>query len=353
MTSVELLSVYLEVFKTMGELENHIVKMNLISKELDEEQNKIISLFLKNSFSSSLINVTLNEAGEKIKSKMDLFIKNFNFMDAHKTVLDCKTSVENIIKNYDCKLFKGLVNDLFTEFEGTLSELMIFITNRNVETIPKFNEKCRNFLLKYNQFRSSFDVIEESHLTTYARYEGTNQKNTFIIQFYDEKMTFKDFIIKLHAIHAFYQQICKTADVNYDDYPLQIIKIESGSAFLKLFGAEKISEGMMIIFNIFVKNVFKKYTKEGKMETLDQTLDLVLKTAEVKKKLDELGINTNTSDKEIAESFNTVSKALNILVNGQNKIRVNDNLHEIINPVEISLHNNPLTNNINNQDLIE
>ena len=64
-----------------------------------------------------------------------------------------------------------------------------------------------------------------------------NKIASFFFQFTTE---YEEFLNKLLALDRLYSELCLLANVSKSQYPLRVIKIESGSLWIKLFGESKV-----------------------------------------------------------------------------------------------------------------
>jgi len=93
-------------------------------------------------------------------------------------------------------------------------------------------------------------------------------------------MTLSQFILKLKALESIYQELCMLSGISIAEFPIQILKIESGSLWAKVFGHSKIIALMTNLIESGTSFVYRNYTTEGKLNSIPrkvETIESVLK----------------------------------------------------------------------------
>lgn len=150
-------------------------------------------------------------------------------------------------------------------------------------------------------------------------------------------MTLTEFIMKLHAIQLMYNELCELAKISKTDYPIKIIKIESGSLFAKIFGHNKVIALLTEFLKSAVNYIYRNYTDEGKLSAIPQKLDIIQSVLEFSKKLESHGIDTREMNYQIDKSSISIAKQLNQLISGQAEITINNSKLSIGNEVQKKL----------------
>lgn len=87
-------------------------------------------------------------------------------------------------------------------------------------------------------------------------------------------MTLPEFTEKLAAIEDLYVELCMLTSVSLTDHPIQIVKIESGSLWAKLFGNTKVMALLASLIESGAGFVYRNYTTEGKLLSIPKKLML-------------------------------------------------------------------------------
>ncbi|MDZ8033978.1 hypothetical protein [Nostoc sp. DedSLP04] len=262
---------------------------------------------------------------------------------------------------------EAYLSTLISEIKSRVKPKVFFLN------LERLQEDYISFLKKTNQnseiesyIRSQFSLLEEAYegFLNGSDYRSTihliicaktflntlstfTQVNSFIINslqqnydfeldetlrsfslFIDSDYTFKEFIQKLEAIQALYSELCFISDIPEVDFPLRIIKIESGSLWLKIFGETKVIETIISLIKDAKEYGYRNLTKEGKIEAEQQNFKALESALELRKKLQEANIDVEEFDEKIKKSSIVIMNNLNTLLSGENKIELNGELIE-------------------------
>lgn len=136
-------------------------------------------------------------------------------------------------------------------------------------------------------------------------------------------------VSRLSAIARLYSEICRLLGVSEHDAPLQVIKIESGSLWVKVLGESRVIGLMIRFIEQGAAFIHRTYTQEGKIAVVPQKVDAVDRLIGLRKALRENGIDTSVMDEEISAAAIAISKGLNHVLQGQPSIRINGNTSSI------------------------
>jgi len=138
-------------------------------------------------------------------------------------------------------------------------------------------------------------------------------------------LTLEEFSRKLGALVGLYAEICMLMGVSISDSPVQIIKIESGSLWAKLFGNSKVMAILGSVIESGAEFVYRNYTDEGKLVAIPKKVEAVDSILGLRARLGEHGIDTAELDEYIKKSSVSIAKDINTLISGQAEVVVNDN----------------------------
>ncbi len=262
-----------------------------------------------------------------------------------------QTHIKNLINNIKLRIKPKV---FFRNFEILQEDYILFIKtiNQNSEIESYIRSQFSLFEEAYERFIGKYDYNSTVNLITCAKVFVNilftfNQVNSFIIKnlqqsydfeldetlssfslFIDSDYTFKEFIQKLEAIQALYSELCFISDISEVDFPLRIIKIESGSLWVKIFGESRVIETIISLIKDAKEYGYRNLTKEGKIEAEQQNFKALESALELRKKLQEANIDVKEFDEGIKKSSIVIMNNLNTLLSGEKKIKLNGELIE-------------------------
>lgn len=318
-----------------------IEKNDLFKKLIEKEENKTIVFWL--SFLASVTNNVYELSGEILDEKVDT-IQNMNLKN---TLVEMDKLINSIKENIKPRLFFKYIDILQEDYISFIqqinpnSEIEIHIRSQ----FSQLNEVYEEFINTYSYSSTiKFLSYAEVFLNTITTW---NKVTNFIIQnlqqnydfeldetlssfslFIDSDYTFKEFIQKLEAIQALYSELCFLSDISEVDFPLRIIKIESGSLWVKIFGESRVIETIISLIKDAKEYGYRNLTKEGKIEAEQQNFKALESALELRKKLQEANIDVEEFDEKIKKSSIVIMNNLNTLLSGEKKIKLNGELIE-------------------------
>lgn len=264
---------YLKILKNFhtSVLQNHPLATNSpIVRELSIHNDKV-NLLIKNYPPNEFIPLTLEMSAE---------LKNLNIKNNIISQL-IKLDIVNINKlhteAYSTKRFNENID--FTSFSAIFIERLSALENLALNCTI-------NLLQNENSIPSNCEVID--------------------IYIVCNKVDFLEFSVFLKFVATLYKDLCRPLSVNYDEYPLNIQKIESGSLWSKIFGNKKIIE--LIHDLIFGIGNYIKDNQTGKiqLERFQYKLEAVSSAILIKQKF---------SDDLTAENKLLLNKIINQALN--------------------------------------
>lgn len=157
-------------------------------------------------------------------------------------------------------------------------------------------------------------------------------------------MILSEFILKLQSIEKIYDELCMLIDVSKAEHPIQILKIESGSLWAKIFGESKVIGLMTNFIESGASFVYRNYTVEGKLSTIPRKVESIESILKLSEQLKKQGINTEEMNEHINKSSVVIAKELNKLISGEPEIIINSTRLSIGDEVQKKLieSNSPL-----------
>src|SRR3989442_1509519 len=138
--------------------------------------------------------------------------------------------------------------------------------------------------------------------------------------------SYRDVVAKLRALDIIYDELCGLAGVSF---PLQVISIESGSLWLRLFGESRIITALVSLGEFVLLFLYRNFTHEGRPMTLPlklRPLDDLLRWKHI---LEEAGIDCPEVDENLKKALIKVSEQFVDLLMGQPSVRINGVTHSL------------------------
>ena len=145
----------------------------------------------------------------------------------------------------------------------------------------------------------------------------------------DSDHTYEDFVIKLEALYSLYSEACRLLSVSESDFPLRIIKVESGSIFIKVFGNSKVIELISSLIKDATSFLYRTKTTEGKITSIPKSVEAIEEVLKLREKLHQQGIEVPGLDEEIAKSSVVVASKLSKLLEGESLVKLNGEILQI------------------------
>lgn len=135
--------------------------------------------------------------------------------------------------------------------------------------------------------------------------------------------TATEFTAKLAALVEIYDKICELFAVNAAANPLRISKIESGSWIVKVAGSLPVIGVITRLVEATAQYFYRNFIKEGQISELPRKAEVVERILDLKKNLEEQGLDTSGMKENIEKSSVLLSQKLNVLLGGEPKIVIN------------------------------
>ena len=323
MNSYQLL-VKLEKFGNLIDTENPIIKIISSIADLRDMVTIIINhlatiaghTFQEKSKQSSQITPDLESPFSNIRSR----ITQIPLKEIFVGISNLEDSIDEVV----LELGKSS-----NPFAGLRSNLETF--NSSYDSFLKNNSygQAINIVYSANSLVENFESILQfilslkANLIKHIEYGESYQEVTI---FLNSNYSYKDFIQKLDAIQEIYSEICLLMSISESEFPLQIIKIESGSLFVKIFGEAKVIDLFLGFIKDTVSFFYRKFTNEGKIEALSKKSEALEKILALNIKLEQAGIDTSESKELISKSVVILASNLNYLLLGEPEIELNGEL---------------------------
>jgi hypothetical protein len=155
------------------------------------------------------------------------------------------------------------------------------------------------------------------------------QDNKAASFFFHSTTEYEEFLNKLLALDRLYSELCLLVNVSKSQYPLRVIKIESGSLWIKLFGESKVITLLTSLIESAASFFYRNFTNEGKITSLPRSVEAIESILSLTKKLEAEGIDVSASKDNLQKAAVIVSAQLNKLLLKEPSIEVDGKKYSV------------------------
>jgi len=262
-------------------------------------------------------------------TKYKEFKKGFDFMGFFGLTAIIKTNLEKIFQEYN-----------FTEKNSLLLIDELYKLSTLYQNIVQNSETKKDIVLFFDfahkctaEYRFSLESIESFINSLSNNYEIIEQDGVKLLelQLLDIEYNVGEFADILKNLDNAYSNISRLSS-NIKITNLKVVKVESGSLLSKILGDQNIIEVMSIVLKRVIDFVHYTWTKEGKLELNSKIMQDISNDADIIKKLEEMGINTNEAKQNISETLNAATKDLFNIVSNAPKVKLDNKIFSIAEP---------------------
>lgn len=230
------------------------------------------------------------------------------------------------------KAFRGLseidTDGVFLEF--LLSDLELFSDAYDDYLAQQIPPRAWLLLRRAHDLNAKIDISGRAYFSIYQQLGGRSHGDIDNLKGCDslslslpESDDYSALVLRLIALGRLYSEICRLLGVSEEAAPLKVVKVESGSLWVKVFGESRVLGLVAKFVECGVGFIYRKYTLEGKVSMVPQNVDAVDKLIGLRKSLCDNGIDVGEMDQEIAAASIAIAKSLNQLLKEQSSIKIN------------------------------
>lgn len=325
MTSYELLDFYEQILGKMEELDAYTKTLSDLINVINGHGDVLLSLVYSTDMSQDTINKSSQQRG-KVINDMQAFAMSFDILANHQKLIRVKEEISIILSNSYTELSeeKNKINNLLDEFFKVTSIIYEFVKTRSNQIIVNLLNEVSITVNKYDKFVESYKILKEFMSKTENHLEEREDEKIFKIHFYDEHLDPEYFVLNIHSINESYEIMCQILNVSFSEYPLKVLKIESGSLLGKFLGYVPVVESLTYLSKKIIDLIFNKFTFEGKVLRTKQIFDLLNEDLVIRAKYKELGFETNLGEEEFTKYHYQLVKSIGKLVGQTTKVKIND-----------------------------
>lgn len=327
MTSYELLDFYEEILSEMQNLSTYTDELSKMVDDITVRQDSLLNLIYPDTFDmgNGTILANLNSRKSEVINKIQQFAMTFNFLENHEKLIKSKHSIKTIFEKYQFGLEeeKNKITNFFSEYENVSTTIYQYVRTRNKSLIVELLNKVSSIVNEYYKFISSYESVRYFVSKTENKVEVNENEKSLKLHFYDEQLDPKYFALNIDSINKSYEIMCQILKISSSEYPLKVVKIESGSLLAMFLGSEDVVDALAFMIKKTTELLFNKYTFEGKVLRQKQLFDLLKEELEVIAKYKELGIDISNDEDIIKYNYQLV-KSIGNLVGQTTKVKIND-----------------------------
>ncbi len=211
-----------------------------------------------------------------------------------------------------------------------LSDLEAFSDAYDDYLAQQIPPKAWLLLRRARDVHAKIDIAARAYFSIYHQLGGQDQGDVCNVEGCDslslslpESDDYSALVLRLIALGRLYSDICRLLGVSEESAPLKVIKVESGSLWVKVFGESRVLSLVAKFVESSAGFIYRKYTLEGKISMVPQNVDAVDKLIGLRKSLCDSGIDMGGMDQEIAAASIAIAKNLNQLLKEQASIKIN------------------------------
>ena len=323
-------------------------ELNTVINELDIFYNDALAI---KSASNEILKETIKSAYIVNNSSYYSNIRNI-------TTKHIKIVKESMLKQNLLKLGKlirtiehqntyNMISTISSSLIGSLEYYAENIHNFNNSSSNDFTNNFINLLLSVNTFVTQINLIK-GLIIELNRFEfilmnapeNITEDNIFSIRLYNENLSVKDINLLMKSISNIYERSCTLFNISINDYPLEPIKIESGSLLEKVFGHEKILRFMGDLFNRTISYIYRNFTNEGKLSTVGTKIDTLKEEIKLIDLCEEHGIDTSTAKEILHDNLNVLCNDILKVTTSSTKISVNGQTYDLAKSIDAKILEN-------------
>ena len=244
-------------------------------------------------------------------------LKSIRSKTPHQFISSMNRLLEDSRSAYEWNFISLILADpeeIFEEHTNAYSE-------KKLEDVVVFTNRCFEIQKQIDISMNIPETIQES-VSSFAQKQHTEEKSTIDLYITDRDITLIGFANIIWLIIGLYNILCEIENVNSDEFPLEIIRLESGSKWLRLLGYS----GVISILTLILTQSFSGFRdlingtiSREKFQNQAAETEAVI---ELYRKADDAGLDDGT--KAMLRFF--VRRSVLELMEGSSEVRLNDEI---------------------------
>lgn len=312
-----------ELIKKLSELKSALQRDNeyirLIERIADRYEESIKSLdgVLKSNAPDTLQgNLTnlKNAIGQTINLIKELSLPKI-FTEIEKTI----DKLKHINSSLEAPVGGGLEN-LIKGFSDFQNDFEVLIKGYEATQTLQLISSARAMSLTLKVTVNLVDLMIEK-LENHVEIKDNEQALSVLFPSTNE---YKDVLIKLDTLSDIYSELCPLFGVSASEYPLRVVKVETGSLWVYIIGHTLVIGFVIWLLKAALSYLYRNFTPEGKILSIPREVQVADSILEFTKKLEEAGVDTTQAKEEVNKAIVKTAQKLNRLVGNQPSVEIND-----------------------------
>lgn len=211
--------------------------------------------------------------------------------------------------------------------------------------VLKFTRQSLEILVSSYNFRNALNLLLNGTELLFA-VEGAKQTVSGLqkrlsppteVPFGDDELsiflpaasTYAQILQKLQSIESLYSETCRLLNVSEAQHPLQVISIEAGSLWIKVFGESRVINSITGMIESAASYIYRNFTREGKIRELPKSAELIKSLLKLSDDLAARGIDNSEYNENLQQAAVKITRDLNKLLRGQPSVTVNGREHSV------------------------
>ncbi|MBU3176507.1 hypothetical protein KPL47_08985 [Clostridium estertheticum] len=335
MTAYELLDFYVEVLDKINELSPYTKELTNLSINIKLNQDKLVNIIYSDDFATNNGNIMnpFNAHKKGVITCMQNFLMEFDILKNHEKLVKVRNEIKYIFEKYpiiseDERL---TITKLLDDYDKVTNTIYKYVKTRNNSIIVELLNEVSLTVIEFNSIAESYKNIKKFMLKTENKIDEKEEEKILELHFYDGYIDPQYFVLNIQSINKSYEVMCQIMSISLMDYPLKVVKIESGCFLSKLLGYKSVVDALAFLIKKITELMFNKFTFEGQVLRRKQILDLVKEDLEIQKKYKELGYEIDFGNEDIIKYHYQMVKSIGELIGKTTKIKINDEMHYLEN----------------------
>jgi hypothetical protein len=315
MTTHELIFIFLQLQHHLAPYNPIIELVNDVTKQLSNTYENIAALTSTNTPDTRAAQIAqLNKNMDVIREKaLERPLPNiFISINELQTSLNSINDRLNVPSGKSLVLLREGIQDFQDQFEKVIKRnakvnliefaLSAYALSTTIEAIHEWAGTMVEILSHQNEVRSEEDSLS--------------------IQF-SSSDTLTNIVDKLAAINEIYTELCVLFDESAAQFPLRVVRIESGTWWGVLIGRGRVIKLVGELIKSAISYVHRNYTTEGLIEGIPREIEVADRVLQFSQKLRDAGIDDTVIQEQVQKATFSIASKLTRLVGSEASMEVN------------------------------
>ncbi|MCS5420751.1 MULTISPECIES: hypothetical protein [Psychrilyobacter] len=220
------------------------------------------------------------------------------------------------------------INELINVFQEYMNDLDIYLnSSKNHLKIPKFLQSIRKLINSYRGIINEIKRIEK--YGTILENQNYNNGEILELQFCNGVNSHKEILYLLTVIPDLYKRGLDLFQLDEKEFPLEIIKIESGTFFSKLAGHPVIIGLISSALTFSANEIYNHYSPTTKVKREKEVLEVIGEKLDIIEKMEGLGMDTTNMKEDVQIYTAKLYKDTKRISKLSTKMKVNNEVFQI------------------------